>query len=556
VAFFISRSTKEYAMAGTAGNVLIAAVDNIKFAAVDVGYTSAPFVMRRNNTFLDITNEQTFGAIKSILTDAFFEAEITLQESTQENIARAWNLPQSNITSTGATKSLALNNNVAANLGGFCAGSYFGAENPRNRFAHCAGSEHRRAQHSEGCSLRARHHYEDSGGQYWTLRHDPRSTVIRVHLKSPSTIGTTKEAFSFGRVHHELELACSYRDDIMLVDSPRNADMQVCWCQPYQEWEYRPWYRREHDVQVIYTTFECTSIPKGWDDEINKMAALFTTSNFTAQVFKDNGIEVPIHLVPHGVNADKFGYVERDWNEDKPLYFIWQGVHPSDRKGLPLVHQAWRELDLKNAYLIEKWHPLFSRRWHHKSEPKRFEQFGLVFQSDDYKKLMAMCHVSINPTRAEGFGMLPLEAAATGMATAVTNWSGCADYIPKVNSIDEMMFWPITYEICAPGKAYFSTSTSIILKDKDAAQDALPNYESVKESMRFFYENRDFAQAMGKRASEYVHTNWNWNKAADAFVSACKSVLGVNDSRRDAGHLFLAPPLRQHRAAFEGVENV
>ena len=103
-------------MAGTAGNVLIAAVDNIKFASTDIGYTSAPFVMRRNNTFLDITNEQTFGAIKSILTDAFFEAEVTLQESTQENIARAWNLPQSNITSTGSTKSLALNNNLAANL--------------------------------------------------------------------------------------------------------------------------------------------------------------------------------------------------------------------------------------------------------------------------------------------------------------------------------------------------------------------------------------------------------------------------------------------------------
>ena len=103
-------------MAGTPGNVRIAAVDNITFGGTDIGYTSAPFIMRRNNTFLDITNEQTFGAILSILTDSFFEADVTLQESTVENIARAWNLPSTNITSTVATKSLALNNNIAGNV--------------------------------------------------------------------------------------------------------------------------------------------------------------------------------------------------------------------------------------------------------------------------------------------------------------------------------------------------------------------------------------------------------------------------------------------------------
>jgi hypothetical protein len=103
-------------MAGTPGNVRIAAVDNITFGGTDIGYTSAPFVLRRSNTFLDISNEQTFGNILSILTDSFFEADVTLQESTVENIARAWNLPQTNITSTASTKSLALNNNIAGNV--------------------------------------------------------------------------------------------------------------------------------------------------------------------------------------------------------------------------------------------------------------------------------------------------------------------------------------------------------------------------------------------------------------------------------------------------------
>lgn len=103
-------------MAGTSGNVLIAAVDNIKFATVDVGFTSTPFVARVTTTFLDITNEQSFNPIKSIMTDRTMECDVELQESTQENIARAWNLPQSNITSTASTKSLAINNNQAGEV--------------------------------------------------------------------------------------------------------------------------------------------------------------------------------------------------------------------------------------------------------------------------------------------------------------------------------------------------------------------------------------------------------------------------------------------------------
>jgi glycosyltransferase involved in cell wall biosynthesis len=347
--------------------------------------------------------------------------------------------------------------------------------------------------------------------------------VIRVHLKSPAQIGTTKEAFSYGRVYFELMNVLEKRDDILMVDNARHADMQVCWCQPYQEWDYRPWYRREHDVQVIYTTFECTSIPRGWDDEINKMAACFTTSNFCVEHFKKNGIEVPIHLVPHGINPDKFAFVERDFKAGK-FYFLWQGVHPSDRKGMQLVHKAFKELDLPNAWLIEKWHPLFSRRWHFTSERQRITQYGLIFPPDDYKKLMSMCHVSLNPSRGEGFGMLPLEAAATGMATAVTNWSGPEDYM---NDAPVKSFWPINYKMSDPGKSYFSTAVTIKLKDKDSAQDALPHIESLKEIMSHLYNDREYAYEIGKCASEYVHAQWTWEHAADKFVAACKSVLGI-----------------------------
>lgn len=100
-------------MAGTRENVLIAAVDNIKFDLVDVGFTDAPFTVTRNVTFQDIFNEQFMDPIKSKLTESTYEAGVSLQEGTLENYARGWNLPQSNVTSTASSKSLALNSNLA-----------------------------------------------------------------------------------------------------------------------------------------------------------------------------------------------------------------------------------------------------------------------------------------------------------------------------------------------------------------------------------------------------------------------------------------------------------
>lgn len=343
--------------------------------------------------------------------------------------------------------------------------------------------------------------------------------MIRVHFKSPVPFGTTGEAFGYGRVFVDLSGELKKREDVELVDDPRRADLQVCWCQPYWEWEYRPWYRPEHPVQVLYTTWECTRIPKFWAREMNKMRAAFTTSKFCVGVFRECGVEVPVHLVGHGINAAKFPYIDRDFNAEK-FWYIWQGVHPSDRKGMKVVHRAFAELDLPGAMLVEKWHPLHSRNWTDDRESQKIKQFGAIFPQLEYAKLLASCHVSINPSRGEGFGMIPFEAAATGMMTALTAWSGSTDYLDGTDS-----FWKIRHKLSDPGEAFFVTSTSIEIERKREARDAVPDLESVKEAIAWSYAHREEAKEMGREASRHIHAKWRWEKAATEFVNACEEVL-------------------------------
>jgi glycosyltransferase involved in cell wall biosynthesis len=247
------------------------------------------------------------------------------------------------------------------------------------------------------------------------------------------------------------------------------------------------------------------------------MAATFTTSKWCVDVLKENGVTVPVHNIPHGVDPKSFPYMERDWNAS-PFFFLWQGMHPMDRKGRRYVDQAFKELDLKDAWLVYKWYPLISRQWYAKYPTERILEIGKLFRGEHYRKFLQGCHVSINPFRGEGFGMLPLETAATGMATAATAWSGSSEYMSNG------YFAPIEYDLCEPGEDYISKVAFTDCRT-EPGQDAIPRIESIKEIMLRFYNDRKAAEAMGREASAYIHREWKWERAADIFVDSIKKVL-------------------------------
>lgn len=346
--------------------------------------------------------------------------------------------------------------------------------------------------------------------------------MIRIQLRSVGAIDRAKEAYGYGRVYHSLMPLLLQRDDVRMVDSARAADIQVCHTAPARDSQrFHWWGRRRHPVQVIYTVWEESELPLGWIETLLEMKAVFTASQWCVNLFRRSlQNRIPVHLVHHGVSADSFEYLERDWNAT-PFIFIWQGMHQADRKGAIYARKAFTELNLPEAWLIEKWYPKCSRPWgpyaYHRERRMEIGQFLL---KADYLKLLQRCHVSLCCSRGEGFGMMPLEVGLTGMPSVVTNWSGFTDYI------NPQCFRPLKYRLSEPGQDFISTSPFVKkMRMPPAAQDAIPDIDDLKEAMKFFYENRQAAAAMGQRAHEYVKTNWGWERCTEQFVQACKQVL-------------------------------
>jgi glycosyltransferase involved in cell wall biosynthesis len=343
---------------------------------------------------------------------------------------------------------------------------------------------------------------------------------MRIYLKSPALYNKFCDQYGFGKVYHSLVSHLRNNEKIVLVDPGDESDLQVCLCLPDVKWDFFHWWGRDrYKRQVISTVWETTMVPYGWVDVINSGIGFITASNWCKEVFRNNGVDVPIHVVPHGVDVEKFPLLERDWESER-FYFLWQGMHPYDRKGLQYVRQAFAELDLKNAWLVEKWYPMVSSEWGPHSYPsERRIEIGRFMQREEYLNLLQQCHVSVNPFRGEGFGLMPLETACTGMMTIATNWSGPVDYL------NPECFWPLKYKLSEPQQDYISTSLHVDFITAPA-QDAIPDIEDLKAAMRWAYENRKSAQFKGNLAHRYVKDNWSWSKATEKFVEACEKCLG------------------------------
>ena len=113
---------------------------------------------------------------------------------------------------------------------------------------------------------------------------------------------------------------------------------------------------------VTYTMFEATRLPEGWPEVINGYAdGCLVPCRWCADVFRENGIRVPIGVVRWGVEPADYWPIERErgtfgprnarngtkdakreGHEERPYTFLWSGT-PDKRKGWDLVYRAfWR----------------------------------------------------------------------------------------------------------------------------------------------------------------------------------------------------------------------
>lgn len=211
-----------------------------------------------------------------------------------------------------------------------------------------------------------------------------------------------------------------------------SADIQLNFTQPHHYKLHRSQY------QIGYTPWESTKIRKEWRERMNACNEVWATSDWVADVYRNNGVESPIYVYPHGIDSI-WKPKKRELKENQPIKFLHIG-EPSPRKDGQLVAEVFAKLFGNNPdyQLTIKAHNFSTIRMYDKNKElvnpdKIYNNIKIINEEYPEQQLVSLYHshhVLVYPTWGEGFGFIPIQGLATGMPVISTyDWCHYKEYL-------------------------------------------------------------------------------------------------------------------------------
>ena len=272
------------------------------------------------------------------------------------------------------------------------------------------------------------------------------------------------------------------------------------------------------------TTFETDGIPQPWLMYMRAMDAIVTYSQFNVQTFKNAGVNVPIHIVPHGVDADRFSpsgvklyELEKkiagrfafgsnfDWSDRKNPVALLSAYYKAftKRDSVLLVLKVYHQYPIERSVeTIKGYIADIKRTFHDRIDLPPVLLLTDIMRSVDMPAFYRTINAYVLVSRGEGWSLTHTEAMSTGLPTVGTNWSGSTEFMTNDNS------WLIDYKLEK-------------IKDEQVAN--IPHYRSqswasadvdhLASVMKVIYQNGSDVKARAERARKDMCEKWTWKNA-------------------------------------------
>lgn len=263
--------------------------------------------------------------------------------------------------------------------------------------------------------------------------------------------------------------------------------------------------------RIAVTMFESDKLPEGWVGQLKQCEAVIVPTGSQAQIFKSNGVNVPIHVVPLGV-GEGFHYQTRPPLDDRPYTFVTWGDR-GIRKGWHHAVQAFIGAfgNREDVQLIIKCRPDALEKLNGFSN-NNIHLWKVDFDEPQLQDFYANADCMIFPSSGEGFGLPPREFAATGGLAIATEWWA-----------DDIQEWgiPLGYSLTPAWLGH--------PKFAGLGRWAEPHHLQLMSMMggmvTIAKERFGLVQDMGKQMSAYVKEHYQWSKFAADVVKVWNDVL-------------------------------
>ncbi len=183
---------------------------------------------------------------------------------------------------------------------------------------------------------------------------------------------------------------------------------------------------RPHTRKWLYTMSESTRVSSAWVAIINRhVERVLVPCPGLVDVYRQSGVEVPIHDV--GGAVPDLPFVERNAPGARDRFTFLTYSLGDMRKGAELAIFAFKRVfggDSRYRLVVKC---RDEATW---VSGCRDEQIDLVLgktSEQEWLSLLARAQAFVFPSRGEGYGMPPREAALSGLPTIATEWLGMFD---------------------------------------------------------------------------------------------------------------------------------
>lgn len=322
---------------------------------------------------------------------------------------------------------------------------------------------------------------------------------------------------AFLHMREALDRMLKNNNEITLTrNSYEGGDIQIYFGSVWDK--QRIHYKRKSDTFLAFTMFEYDKLPIEWITTLQNFDGIIVPSEYCKTVFesnlRENGIEIPVYKVPLGIDIDRWQYIDRSKKKDEYFNILWQGAYYGDRKGGELVAKILNDLDLPKTKLWVKINPRYLNHntgWDieaylhqlmgfEKQSQVICRSIGKVLKNDELDDMLHKIDLSIYPSTGEGFGLIPLEHMATGIPVIISDNTGMQEYI------NPQYCMPVR---CKEVMSYYG---------QGLGTGWLADENQIKDYVVKAYENRQETFEMGRKASEFVRNNYNYDNAARKLI--------------------------------------
>ncbi len=278
---------------------------------------------------------------------------------------------------------------------------------------------------------------------------------------------------------------------------------------------------QKNKINIGCNTWETTKLPDHWVENMNKyLTAVFVPSSFNKKYYEENGVKIPIEIIPYCFNIHEqcansilpkeldqyfkfisvFQWTERKnpigllkayfstFTEDDKVILILK-TYASDDSLIEQTKICSQINQLKVDMNLNYYPPIYFIG----NLLERKQVFALYSHSDCF----------VLPSRGEGFGMPYAEAALFGNQIIATAFGGQTDFL------DCSFTQFIDYQLApVSGMAWIPNYNAHMYW-------AEPNIETLQKQMRYAYNQRFDKQI----ASNHIQSTLNYDKIGNLLLN-------------------------------------